>query len=47
MINDLLDYSKILHDKFALVKTNFDLEYLIRSYRSLIACSASKSKWSC
>ena len=37
MINDLLDYSRILHDKFALVKTRFDLEYLIRSCGSLLS----------
>ena len=37
MINDLLDYSRFLHEKFALVKTNFDLEQLIRSCGALIA----------
>lgn len=37
MINDLLDYSKILHDKFALMKTNFDLKNLIRNCGALIA----------
>ena len=37
MINDLLDYSRILHDKFELRKTNFDLERLIRSCGQLIA----------
>lgn len=37
MINDLLDYSRFLREKFELVKTNFDLEYLIRSCGALIA----------
>jgi signal transduction histidine kinase len=37
MINDLLDYSRILHEKFTLAKTNFDLERLIRSCGRLIA----------
>jgi len=37
MINDLLDYSRILHDKFDLVRTNCDLEHLIRSCGQLIA----------
>ena len=37
MINDLLDYSRILHDKFDLVRTNCDLEHLIRSCGRLIA----------
>ena len=37
MINDLLDYSRILHDKFELVKTRFDLEQLIHSCGALIS----------
>jgi signal transduction histidine kinase len=37
MINDLLDYSRILHDKFELVRTNFDLKRLIKGCGQLIA----------
>jgi signal transduction histidine kinase len=37
MINDLLDYSRILHDKFELMKTRFNLENLMKSCGQLIA----------
>ena len=44
MINDLLDYSRILHDKFELVKTTFDLEKLIRSCGALIALQCKQKQ---
>ena len=44
MINDLLDYSRILHDKFELTKANFDLERLIRSCGQLIALQCQQKR---
>jgi nitrogen-specific signal transduction histidine kinase len=44
MINDLLDYSRILHDKFTLVKTNFDLKHLIRSCGQLIGLQCKQKQ---
>ena len=44
MINDLLDYSRILHDKFELGKTSFDLEQLIRSCGALLALQCKQKQ---
>jgi nitrogen-specific signal transduction histidine kinase len=44
MINDLLDYTQILNDKFALTKENFDLERLIRTCGRLIALQCKQKK---
>lgn len=44
IINDLLDYSRILHDKFELKKTSFDLEKLIRSCGALIALQCKQKE---
>jgi signal transduction histidine kinase len=42
LVNDLLDYSKMLAGVFSVVKTNFELKSIIESACELIAIQAKK-----